>query len=684
MIKYPKPLLNAMFRWKKQLIARLVELLESDSDKVITTIINKFNTAVKKLKEPLTNSNIFVLVDEGHRTQHGTFNLEMEKTLPNACFIALTGTPLFRKDKNTLRKFGKLIDAYTVEKAVRDKAVVPLLYEGRHAFQKVTDAPLDQFFGMISEPLTPYERADLKKKFSNAEQLNIADQKIHAICWDISLHYRKNFQDLPFKAQLVTQSKIAAIRYKNYLDQINIVTSEVIMSKPDDREGEDSAFGETPDEVKRFWKKMMDQHGNPKRYEENIVNRFKHNDSPEVIIVVDKLLTGFDAPKNTVLYLTRNLKGHTLLQAIARVNRIYPGKDYGYIIDYYGVIENIDEALDTYSFEDFDEEDLRGTLIDMDREISKLSQKHSELWELFKDVKNKRDLEAFQQVLRDEALRARFYDTLSAYARILKPALSSIEFHRKTDEKSIARYKENLGFFMKLKITVQQRYSDTVDYRQYEGQIQKLIDTHIPTEKVEVITDLVNIFDKEAFQKELERTTGEVAKADKIASRTTKHITEKMEEDPAFYKKFSEMLTETLQAYLNHRITEKQYLQKVQDIMDKVLSRTDTEIPKELEEKEVARAFYGISLKELEEKVPDEQILKSLSTEIALKTDEIINDLIVVDWHSNKPDIPKKMVFLIGDYLIDEVKDKYELDLSFGEIDELAKRMVDVAKIRYK
>ncbi|UJH93021.1 DUF3387 domain-containing protein [Antarcticibacterium sp. 1MA-6-2] len=320
----------------------------------------------------------------------------------------------------------------------------------------------------------------------------------------------------------------------------------------------------------------------------------------------------------------------------------------------------------------------------MDREISKLSQKHSELWELFKDVKNKRDLEAFQQVLRDEALRARFYDTLSAYARILKPALSSIEFHRKTDEKSIARYKENLGFFMKLKITVQQRYSDTVDYRQYEGQIQKLIDTHIPTEKVEVITDLVNIFDKEAFQKELERTTGEVAKADKIASRTTKHITEKMEEDPAFYKKFSEMLTETLQAYLNHRITEKQYLQKVQDIMDKVLSRTDTEIPKELEEKEVARAFYGISLKELEEKVPDEQILKSLSTEIALKTDEIINDLIVVDWHSNKPDIPKKMVFLIGDYLIDEVKDKYELDLSFGEIDELAKRMVDVAKIRYK
>ena len=329
-----------------------------------------------------------------------------------------------------------------------------------------------------------------------------------------------------------------------------------------------------------------------------------------------------------------------------------PDKDYGYIIDYYGVIENIDEALDTYSFEDFDEEDLRGTLIDMDKEISKLSQKHSELWDLFKDVKNKRDLEAFQQVLRDEALRARFYDTLSAYARILKPALSSIEFHRKTEEKIINRYKADLGFFMNLKTAVQQRYSDTVDYRQYEGQIQKLIDTHIPTEKVEVITDLVNIFDKEAFQKELEKTTGEVAKADKIASRTTKHISEKMEEDPAFYKKFSEMLTETIQNLpqpQDHRKTISPQGSGYYGI--RYLSRTDSEIPEELEEKEVARAFYGISLKELEEKITDEQVLKSLSTEIALKTDEIINDLIVVDWHTNKPDIPKKMVFLIGDYL---------------------------------
>ncbi len=282
----------------------LVDLLNSDSDTVITTIINKFDTAVKKIPQPLESPDIFVLVDEGHRTQHGTFNLEMQKTLPNACYIALTGTPLFKKDKNTLNKFGSLIDAYTVDQAVKDKAVVPLLYEGRHAFQKVASKQLDNYFNLISEPLNDYEKSDLKKKFSRADQLNIADQKIYAICWDISLHFQKNFQGItPFKGQLVTPSKAAAIRYKNYLDDIGIVSSEVVMSPPDDREGEESAYGETPDKVKKFWKKMMDEHGTSKKYQDNIVNRFKYNDDPEIIIVVDKLLTGFDAPRNTVLYL---------------------------------------------------------------------------------------------------------------------------------------------------------------------------------------------------------------------------------------------------------------------------------------------------------------------------------------------------------------------------------------------
>jgi len=664
--------------------SKLVEHLESKSDAVITTIINKFETAVRKLKEPLESPNIFVLVDEGHRTQHGTFNIEMQKALPNACYIALTGTPLFKKDKNTLSKFGTLIDHYTVDKAVQDKAVVPLMYEGRHASQNVNSGPIDNFFGMISEPLSEYEKADLKKKLSRKDQLNIADQKIYAICWDISKHYKDNFQGTPFKGQLVTQSKEASIKYKTYLDEIGIVSSDVVISSPDDREGEESAYGTTTDRVKTFWKKMMDEHGTTDKYQKNIVNSFTNSDHPEIIIVVDKLLTGFDAPRNTVLYLTRRLQGHTLLQAIARVNRIYPDKDYGYIIDYYGVLGALDEALETYSsFDEFDSNDLKGTMVNIHDEIKDLPQRHSELWDLFKEVKNKRDAEAYQQLLRDESIRVVFYEKLSAYARILKLALSSIEFHKSTEEKVLNQYKEDLAFFMKLRQAVVQRYSDAIDYRLYEGQIQKLIDTHVTTDKVEPITELVNIFDKDAFQDEVEKTIGTAAKADKIASRTSKHITEKMEEDPAFYKKFSQMLKDTIKEYEEGRLTELEYLNKVREVQEQVLSRTDSEIPSALNNLDVARAFYGIVLEELKSKSKAQQEVKDWSCEIAIATDDIIKPLIEVDW-KNKLDITRRMTHLIGDYLIDEVRDKFNIPLSFEEIDRIAEQIVEVAKIRYK
>jgi len=669
---------------------RLVELLESKSDAIVTTIINKFVAAMKKISKPLESHDIFVLVDEGHRTQHGTFNIEMQKTLPNACFIAMTGTPLFKKDKNTAAKFGGVIDAYTVDQAVKDKAVVPLLYEGRVAKQVVNESPIDTFFGMVSEPLTEYQKADLKKKFSRADQLNGAEQKIYAIAWNISQHFRDNWQGTPFKAQLVCDKKVNAIRYKEFLDDIGIVTSDVLISSIDEREGEDSAYGKSPEKVNIFWKKMMDEHGNAKSYEKNIISRFKNQKDPEIIIVVDKLLTGFDEPKNTVLYLTRNLQSHKLLQAIARVNRIYPDKEFGYIIDYYGVIENLDDALQMYSsFEDFDADDLEGTLVNISEEIKKLPQKHSELWDIFKTIANKRDAEAYQILLKDEAIRVLFYDKLAAFAKGLKLSISSIQFYKEVEEKTINRYKEDLAMFLKLRLAVVERYSDEIDFKQYAGQIQKLIDTHITTEKVETISELVNIFDKEKFQQEVENTTGKAAKADKIASRTSKHISEKMNEDPAFYKKFSLMLKETIADYEAKRINEAQFLNKVQEIMNIVLLHTDSDIPEALRDRDIAKAFYGLSLESLGDKIKDDVVKREISTQAALNIDDMIINAVldngkpIIDWQY-KTNITGKLQIEIGDYLIDEVRDKYNINLSFGEMDEIANKCIDVAKIRYK
>jgi len=666
----------------------LVDLLENPGDAVITTIINKFETALKNTSKVFDSPNIFVLVDEGHRTQYGSFNIQMLKTLPNACFIAMTGTPLLKKEKNTADKFGGLIDSYTVDRAVEDGSVVPLLYEGRHAFQDVNDKPIDNYFNLISAPLNEYAKSDLKRKLAAMEQLNNAEQKIYAIAWDITKHFCDTWQGTGFKGQLVCQSKRAAVRYKKHFDEIGRVTTELVISPPDDREGDETAYGEPDDIVKAFWKKKMDEFGNPKNYDAMVINRFKKHSEPEIIIVVDKLLTGFDAPVNTVLYLTRGLKDHTLLQAIARVNRVYPGKDFGYIIDYYGVLEDLAEAMDKYTdSEGFDPAELAGTFTRISEEIKKLPQQHSELWDIFKSISNKKDAEAFEQLLRDEALRTLFYNKVLLFSRTLKIALSTMQFHKETSAKLIERYKKDCAFFLNLRSSVKQRFSDSIDFTQYEKQLQNLIDKHITTEEVKPITELVNIFDREQFNEQVNTVVGTGARADTIASRTAKHISEKMEEDPAFYKKFSQMLKETIQAYIQKRISEIEYFNKANAIMEAVITHTDKDIPVELDGKDAAKAYYGILFEASQAAFPESDAAKTVASSAALGIDEVILSKIIdhgkpiIDWQ-NKRDVTGKINVAIGDYLIDEVRDKYNLSLSFDEIDNIAERILEIAKRR--
>ena len=379
----------------------LVELLESNTDSVITTIINKFATAIKKIKQPLTDPNIFVLIDEAHRSQYNEMAIQMDRVLPNACKIAFTGTPLTRKDKDTARTFGGIIKpVYTIKQAVEDHAVVPLLYEGRIVPQFVTEGPIDSFFNRVCEDLTEEQSVDLKKKFSRTDILNQTEQRIYSIAMDISEHFSNRWQNEAYKAKamLVTPKKRVAILYKKYLDEIGKVTSEVLITEPDSREGEETAYGETPEEVKAFWKRMMDEHGTPKKYQENLINRFKSDNAPEIMIVVDKLTTGFDEPKVTVMYIDRHLTGAYLLQTVARVNRTREDKEYGYIIDYYGVLQELDDALSVYSeYEEKDKEVFRETLAPVGGKIEELPQKNADLWELFKAIPNKRDLEAYAQ-----------------------------------------------------------------------------------------------------------------------------------------------------------------------------------------------------------------------------------------------------------------------------------------------
>jgi len=666
---------------------RLVDLLESDTDAVVTTVINKFATAIKKIRQPLTNPNIFILIDEAHRSQYKELAVQMNRVLPNACKIAFTGTPLMKKDKNTARTFGGIIKpVYTVKQAVDDKAVVPLLYEGRIVPQSVNEEPIDNFFGMVCEDLTEYQSTDLKKKFSRTDILNQTEQRIYSISIDISKHYSENWQHTGFKAMLVTPKKKVAIEYKKFLDEIAKVSSEVLITAPDDREGEETAYGGTAQEVKDFWKRMMDEHGTPQKYQENLISRFKHQENPEIMIVVDKLLTGFDEPKVTVMYLDRNLKDHTLLQAVARVNRTCEGKDFGYIIDYYGVLRELDEALSIYS--EYDEDDRQvflDTLAPVSDKIAELLQLHSDLWELFKMIPNKRDLEAYAQSLRMEDRRHEFYDRLTAFSSVLQLALSTLEFHKQTDEKTIQRYKDDLNMFAKLRTAVQLRYSDTIDYKKYEARIEKLINHHVESDAVKVITNLVNIFDKEDFQKEVDSVVSTAAKADTIATRTAKYINENMDSDPAFYKKFSQLIKEAIELYEQGRLTDNEYLEKMMQYKEDVLNHTDSELPSELEHNNAAKAYFGIALENYKRLFPDMPV-KEMALATAHAFDEIIRRTVIVDgsvlvdWQS-KSDTIGRMKIELEDELIDNIKRKYEVSFPFSEMDVIIDGCVDVAKI---
>lgn len=667
----------------------LVELLESKSDAVITTIINKFETAVKRMSRPLTDPNIFILIDEAHRSQYKEMAIKMDKVLPNACKIAFTGTPLMKKEKNTARTFGGIIrPVYTVRQAVEDGAVVPLLYEGRIVPQSVNEGPIDEHFTKVCEALNEYETADLKKKYSRTDFVSQTDQRIYSIAWNISEHFRNNWQGTKFKAMLVVPRKSIAVLYKKYLDGLRIVSSEVLITAPDTREGEESSYGETSEAVNAYWRKMMEEHGTPKKYQDNLIARFKNQEHPEIMIVVDKLLTGFDEPKVVVMYLDRKLNGHTLLQAVARVNRVCDDKEFGYIIDYYGVLKELDDALELYSNYDAEEQEaFRETLEPVDTEIEKLPQRYSDLWELFKTIPNKRDLEAYAQSLREEDRRQEFYERLTAYASCLKIALSTREFHVRTSEEEVKRYKDDLNMFVKLRSAVQLRYSDTVDFRQYESQIQKLINFHVTSSAVKPVTELVNIFDTEAFEQEVAKLESNAAKADTIASRTSKFITENMDSDPAFYKKFSQLLKETIAAYEQGRIDEIEYLQRVLKYKDDVLAHTDSELPDELQHNNAAKAYYGLALETYLRVFGDVSIdLKQLALDTAWAFDRIMNrtlivdGLVLVDWQQ-KSDIIGRMKIELEAYLIDEVKRKYGIAFPFDDMDVIIDGCVEVAKL---
>ena len=672
----------------------LKRLISEGTASVISTIINKFEAVIKNTAEVDTNPDIIVMVDESHRTNYGTFAAQMRRVFPNACYLAFTGTPLTRIAKTRLKvsskgksarkpkadtadKFGGFIHRYTMQEAVDDKAVAPLVYEGRMALLEQNKAAMDAWFERLTAGLNDKQKADLKRKLARNEVIQDSRERLKIIAFDIVQHFQKNFKGRGLKGQVAANKRASAIRLRQFMHGFGDLRAEVIMSKPDLRDTEDDSEAKDDEErlddrklIDDFWHEMMERFGDEDAYNKQIKSAFGRADGTvDLLIVVDKLLTGFDEPRNAVLYIDKSLKNHGILQAIARVNRLFPGKDYGLIIDYRGVLGELNTAMKTYEkLAEFDNDDmdLAGAVVDISEVIANLPQHHSELWAVFKEVRNQHDNEAMERHLQPEDRREAFYQAVRVFSKTLSAALASERLFEQVSAERIVTYKKDFKHFISMRASVQSRYADTVDFSQYESQIRKMMDSHIMAPDVVIITPEVNIFDQEAFSKEIDKHETVESKADTIANRVAKTCHEKMEEDPVFYAKFAALVQKVIDDYRQGRISELDYLKQVEGQLATVRQGHTEDLPTQLdgEEHTEARALYGIfneMITEVDrtgnrtsESMAGYDVSHSAAT-MALALEALVRPLKVVDWINNM-DALKDMEDAIDDFLYDARK----------------------------
>ncbi len=660
----------------------LVELVNSARADVITSIINKFNTVERQeIKNP--SRDIFVLVDESHRSNYGLMATRMRSVFPNACYIGFTGTPLMKSEKNTMARFGRLIHKYTIRDGVEDGAIVPLIYEGRFVEQKVDEENIDLWFKQTTRRLTEAQREDLRRKWSSIRRLTSTDARIKRIALDISEHFIEGYKDTGFKAMLATNYKRDAIRYLECFEQFGDLNCAVVISPPDMREGVDDADEGADDLVISFWNKMMQQYGDADRYEEAIKNRFCDGEI-DILIVCSKLLTGFDAPLCQVLYIDKELKEHGLLQAIARTNRLHEGKDYGLIVDYRGLIEKLDTAMDMYSgagLENFDGGDLKGIVVDVMSAIGNLRSAYTQLVELFAPVGSISDAEAVEVFLADDKMRQDFYTLLCAFGRALHLVLNAEQAYNALSKEERQKYQDTFIFFSKVRRSVKLQYCDAIDNAEYEPLMQNLLDTHLSVAGLKKITSPIDILNKDDFEKELEELGSLRSKADAIASRMTRSISEKRDENPAYYDSFSKRIRDALALYKEKVISEAEYLAKMRTIMeDYHAGRSTVSYPARIKNNVHAQAFFGV-LTALFDEVEDERITPDFVAEVSEEITKIVASHSQVDWTNNKT---------IHDRISQDIDDlfyKYEkehgLKLSFDLIDKIIDNVKTVALRRF-
>lgn len=663
----------------------LVELITEGKADVITAIINKFNTA-DKANTRLDSKDIFVLVDESHRTNYGELATKMRRVFPNASYIGFTGTPLMKNDKTAIKFGGTYIHKYTIKDAVDDHAIVPLVYEGRFVEQIVDENNIDLWFDKTCMKLNDKQKNDLKQKWSTIQKLNSTTARIERIALDIEEHFTTNIKATGFKAMLATNSKMDAVRYYNVFKHYSDLEVAVCISSPDTREGYDDVDESNIPEVFKFWKDMMSVFHDVEDYEDSIKNKFCDGDI-DILIVCSKLLTGFDAPICQVLYIDKQLKEHGLLQAIARTNRIYDGKDYGLIVDYRGLLPQLNEAMDIYSgnngLDNFDPNDLKGLITDVISSVAELRQAYTNLENIFSSIQNKYDEEEYEVFLEtNEKTRLTFYNDLCIFGRKLSLVLSSTNaysaiYDNNPDELDI--YKNKFVFYSKLRVMIKKRCAEIVDNKDYENEMRNLLDKHMSVTGLKILTKPLDIMNKGELEKEIEELSSKGSKADAIRYNLSKNISINYDINPAYFDNFSKRIKDTLEQYKNKVISEADYLQAMSKILNDFReNRSGLSYPNCIIKNVNAQAFYGVILPIINDK---DDFSIDIVGEVALRISEIVSKWAKIDW-SNNLEIHKKIEQDIDD-LFWEFDKQGIISLDFDKIDKIIENIKIVALKRF-
>ena len=632
----------------------LRRILEHPTGKTVMTTIQKFQEiagagggARRRTVHPVLSEavNIFVMVDEAHRTQYRSLAANMRQALPNACFLGFTGTPIDKEDRSTLQTFGPYIDTYTIEQAVRDKATVPIFYESRLPELQIIGQTIDQIFDRVFADRSDDERAAIKQRFATEQAIAGAPRRIDTICLDLIDHFTKSIAPGRFKAQVVAASRHTAVTYKETLDRLHAPESALIMSAQHNDE-----------ERLARWHLRKDQ-------QDRLVERFKDRDDPLAILVVcDMLLTGFDAPVEQVMYLDTPLKEHSLLQAIARVNRPHGDeKDYGLVVDYWGVSAKLNEALEIFSTAE-----VQGALAPKVDELPRLQARHAAAMKFFRAVRDTNDLDACVRVLEPEDARAEFDLAFRRFSQSMDIFLP--------DPRALA-YHADLGWLGKIRGAARARYrDDRLDLSGCGEKVRQLIADAVAAEGIQILVKEVPLFSPE-FEEKMEALATNEAKASEMEHAIRREISIRVEENPAFYESLRERLEAIIEERRQERIDAAEQLTLLFTLREEAQGEQNQAQDMGLEAR--GHAIYGLLEKQRPSEIAEQTGAPygAANRELAATLDRAIDPFTeVVDWWQ-KEDLQREMRKAIKQHL-------RARGLADDDLEGLAAGIVDLAKIR--